>query len=195
MVKPSLCSRKSLRPSAFGLRRTTGSAFSGPPRSGYRGITLRGLQRHAVPLDEHHLTALSHSAMALDVYAWLSQRLHRIEKGRGVPLPWTAVAEQFGGSGYERIRKFRDNFKVALAQVQTVYKSARVDVSGRGLMLWNSPPPVPPQTFPSATQYSAKQQWIEVVFHGHFGAQSTVTLGRYRGKTSQISRSLWGAIL
>ncbi len=110
---------------------------------------FESLQRHAVPLDEHHLTALSHSAMALDVYAWLSQRLHRIGKGRGVPLPWTAVAEQFGGSGYERIRKFRDNFKVALAQVQTVYKSARVDVSGRGLMLWNSPPPVAPKLFPA----------------------------------------------
>ncbi len=90
------------------------------------------LQRHAVPLDEHHLAALSHSAMALDVYAWLAQRLHRVGKGRGVPLPWTAVAAQFGGSGYERIRKFRDNFKVALGQVQTIYRGARVDVSDQG---------------------------------------------------------------
>ena len=76
------------------------------------------LQRHAVPLDQHHLAALSHSAMALDVYAWLAQRLHRVGKGKGTPLPWTAVAAQFGGSGYERIRKFRGNFKVALGQVR-----------------------------------------------------------------------------
>jgi hypothetical protein len=109
---------------------------------------FESLQRHAVPLDEHHLAALSHSAMALDVYAWLAQRLHRIGKGRGAPLPWTAVAAQFGGSGYERIRKFRDNFKVALGQVQTVYRAARIDVSDQGLTLWNSPPPVAPKLFP-----------------------------------------------
>lgn len=106
---------------------------------------FESLQRHAVPLDGHHLAALSHSAMGLDVYSWLAQRLHRVGKGRGVPLPWTAVAAQFGGSGYERIRKFRDNFKVALGQVKSVYRGARVDVSEKGLMLWNSPPPVPPK--------------------------------------------------
>ena len=109
---------------------------------------FESLQPHAVPLDEHHLAALSHSAMALDVYAWLAQRLHRIGKGTGLPLPWTAVAAQFGGSGYERIRKFRDNFKVALTQVQTVYRSARVDVNEQGLMLWNSPPPIAARLFP-----------------------------------------------
>jgi hypothetical protein len=64
-----------------------------------------------------------------------------------VPLPWTAIAAQFGGSGYERIRKFRDNFKVALGQVQTVYRAARIDVNDQGLMLWHSPPPVPPKLF------------------------------------------------
>ena len=33
---------------------------------------------HAVPLDERALTALAHSAMALDIYTWLAQRLHRV---------------------------------------------------------------------------------------------------------------------
>ena len=117
---------------------------------------FESLQRHAVPLDEHHLAALSHSAMALDVYAWLAQRLHRVGKGRGIPLPWTAVAAQFGGAGYERIRKFRDNFKVALGQVRTVYRTARVDVTEQGLMLWQSPPPVAPKLFPVRVGNSQK---------------------------------------
>ena len=117
---------------------------------------FESLQHHAVPLDERHLAALSHSAMALDVYSWLAQRLHRVGKGKGVPLPWPAVAAQFGGSGYERIRKFRDNFKIALAQVQTVYCVARVDVSEQGLMLWNSPPPVTPKLFPITFSNSQK---------------------------------------
>jgi Plasmid encoded RepA protein len=36
------------------------------------------LQEHAVPLNEADLAALAHSAMALDLYAWLAQRLHRV---------------------------------------------------------------------------------------------------------------------
>ena len=41
---------------------------------------FESLKAHAVPLDERALSALSHSAMGLDVYAWLAQRLHRIQK-------------------------------------------------------------------------------------------------------------------
>jgi len=36
------------------------------------------LKNHAVPLDEVAIAALSHNAMALDIYAWLAQRLHRV---------------------------------------------------------------------------------------------------------------------
>jgi hypothetical protein len=36
------------------------------------------LQQHVVPLDERHIAALAHTAMGLDVYAWLAQRLHRV---------------------------------------------------------------------------------------------------------------------
>jgi len=39
------------------------------------------LQNHAVPLDEQALGGLAHSAMALDTYAWLAQRLHRVPQG------------------------------------------------------------------------------------------------------------------
>ena len=39
------------------------------------------LQKHAVPLSERALAALSHSAMAVDIYTWLAQRLHRIPYG------------------------------------------------------------------------------------------------------------------
>jgi len=38
------------------------------------------LQNHAVPLDERALASLANSAMALDVYAWFAQRLHRIPR-------------------------------------------------------------------------------------------------------------------
>ena len=57
-------------------------------------------------------------------------------------MPWTSLADQFGGGSYEQIRDFRRVFNVALRQVLTVYKRARVNSNSRGLTLWNSPPPV-----------------------------------------------------
>jgi hypothetical protein len=99
------------------------------------------LQKHAVPLDERAIGALSHSAMALDVYAWLAQRLHRIPKPHRQFIPWTLVQAQFG-SDYGRLRKFREVFLVALRQVHAVYPAARIDVDDGGLLLHTSPPPV-----------------------------------------------------
>ena len=105
---------------------------------------FESLQRHAVPLDETHLAALSHSAMALDVYAWLAQRLHRIDRNKPGFVPWVSAADQFGG-GYDRLRAFRAVFKVALDQVLAVYRSAKVSTTAGGLTLRHSPPPVTPR--------------------------------------------------
>ena len=48
------------------------------------------LTRFAVPLDERAIAALAHSAMALDIYCWLAQRLHRIPEGKSQLVPWTS---------------------------------------------------------------------------------------------------------
>ena len=56
---------------------------------------FESLTRHAVPLDERAIAALAHSAMALDVYCWLAQRLHRIPEGKPQFVPWAALFEQF----------------------------------------------------------------------------------------------------
>lgn len=101
-------------------------------------VSLKG---HAVPLDEWALSALSHSAMALDLYAWLAQRLHRIPKPHRQFIPWPAVKEQFG-FGYQSLRKFRQVFMEALRQVSAVYPAAKIDVQDGGLLLHTSPPPV-----------------------------------------------------
>lgn len=122
------------------------------------------LMNHAVPLDETHIAALSHSALALDVYTWLAQRLHRIPAGKPARVSWAALHGQFGqGYNPERIDKFRQVFRVALKEVLTVYKAARVEDDDRraaprlysqnggyvlrekpakGLLLHNSAPPV-----------------------------------------------------
>jgi hypothetical protein len=99
------------------------------------------LQCHAVPLDERAVAALSHSAMGLDIYAWVAQRLHRVEPGKPSFIPWSALKEQFGHQ-YGRMDNFKRVFRQTLDMVLTQYRAARIELDGRGMMLRNSPPPI-----------------------------------------------------
>jgi Plasmid encoded RepA protein len=106
---------------------------------------FESLLSHAVPLDERALAALSHSAMALDIYAWLAQRLHRITLGQKAFISWPALQSQFGWH-YMRLRDFRRVFREALVQVLSQYRGARLDLGEGGMSLWASPPPVKGRT-------------------------------------------------
>lgn len=102
---------------------------------------FESLMSHAVPLNEVAVSRLSHSAMALDTYAWLAQRLHRIEKAEPVLISWASLSEQFGG-GYAQLREFRRVFKRTLSQVKVIYPDASFDLSQAGIRLEHSRPPV-----------------------------------------------------
>ncbi len=99
------------------------------------------LAKFAVPLDERAIAALSHSAIALDIYCWLAQRLHRIPVGKPQFIPWPSLHEQFG-QGYARLRKFREFYLGILPQIKAAYPAAAFDADGRGMMLFHSEPPV-----------------------------------------------------
>jgi hypothetical protein len=99
------------------------------------------LQQHAVPLNEADLAALAHSALAIDLYSWLAQRLHRVNPNRPAFIQWPALKQQFGPD-YNLMQNFKKKFRVALRQVQARYKAARIEVDGYGMRLHNSPPPV-----------------------------------------------------
>lgn len=100
---------------------------------------FNSLVNQAVPLDERAIASLAHSALALDVYAWMAQRLHRMPSTKPQLVPWTALYEQFG-QGYQALRFFRRDFLKTLSQVKTAYPTARFDADGRGMTLWQSPP-------------------------------------------------------
>jgi hypothetical protein len=100
---------------------------------------FKSLSKHAVPLDERAVSALSHSAMALDIYAWLAQRLYRIDKPQFIT--WKALKEQFGWN-HRRMNNFRAVFISALEQVHSQYRAGRFDIDGGGMTLFSSPPPV-----------------------------------------------------
>jgi replication initiator protein len=102
---------------------------------------FESLTRHAVPLDERAVAALSHSAMGLDIYAWLAQRLHRVEIGKPTFIPWMSLKEQFGWH-YQHMRKFKQVFRYTIDIVLTQYRAARVELDEHGMTLRNSPPPV-----------------------------------------------------
>lgn len=107
---------------------------------------FQSLMAQAVPVDEEHIKPLSHNSMALDIYSWLAQRLHRIPVEKPQCVSWLALHAQFGqGYNPERLDKFRQVFREALGKVLAVYTAARVedDEAGparrhfrNGKMLW-----------------------------------------------------------
>lgn len=99
------------------------------------------LTRHAVPLDERAIGALANSPMALDVYAWLAQRLCRIKSNKPQLVTWVNLHAQFGAE-YNLIRIFRQSFKHILKTVKAQYPAACFDLDSRGMLLAASPPPV-----------------------------------------------------
>jgi hypothetical protein len=99
------------------------------------------LALHAVPLDHRALSALKHSALALDVYTWLAHRLCRIKKAEGIKLSWSNLRDQFGQE-YRDPKNFKKEFRQALRQVLAVYPDARIEAAGGGLIMRPSKPPL-----------------------------------------------------
>ena len=124
-------------------------------RGGERSPTTARLSRpyfesllsRAVPLNESAIWCLSHNAMAMDIYAWLAQRLHRIDPEKGdVLVPWPRLHDQFG-AGYRDLSKFRQVFKPTIAQVHAVYPQAKFGLGSGGMTLRHSRPPVARKRF------------------------------------------------
>jgi len=97
------------------------------------------VRNHAVSLWEPAIRQLQGHPLALDVYVWLSYRLHSL--GKVTPVSWVALFDQFGG-GYTRIRDFRKRFAEVITLVLAVYPDAKVETNTEGLILHPSPAPV-----------------------------------------------------
>ena len=103
------------------------------------------LCKRAIPLDIRALGALKNSPMAIDLYSWLAQRLHRVPEG-GQFIPWTAIKRQFGGN-YKTMKKFKEKFRLTLQQVKLQYRDAKiVEDKNKGFNLYTSPSPIPKKT-------------------------------------------------
>jgi hypothetical protein len=119
---------------------------------------FNSLVNHAIPLDERALAALSHNAMALDIYAWLAQRLHRINPAKAQFVGWKDLKDQFG-SGYSEMYKFKQIFRKYLKLTMLQYPQGRLEEEkNKGLWLYHSPSPIERKTFiiPSPSQKPLK---------------------------------------
>jgi hypothetical protein len=97
------------------------------------------LTEHAVPLSEEAISRLKHSSLALDLYVWLTYRLHPLKKETTVP--WHALSDHFGAESNHRLLAYR--LKEVLKDVVAVYPEADVEPTNRGLLLRPSKPSVP----------------------------------------------------
>jgi len=99
------------------------------------------LTAHALPLDPRAIRALQSSALALDIYTWLANRLCRVRDNRGTMLSWSNLKQQFGQE-YTTSKNFKHAFKKELTRVLCVYPDAKVEPVIGGLRLYPSPPPI-----------------------------------------------------
>jgi Plasmid encoded RepA protein len=107
---------------------------------------FESLLTHAIPLDERALSALSHNSMALDIYAWLVQRLHRVDPSKPQFVSWQNLKEQFG-NGYGEMWKFKQVFRKTLNTARLQYPQAHLaEDKNKGFNLYSSPPPIPLKT-------------------------------------------------
>jgi hypothetical protein len=117
-----------------------------PSRVQLNNEYYESLREHAIPLDDRALAALSHNAMALDIYSWLAQRLHRIDPNGRQYITWDSMKQQFG-QGYERMIDFKRVFRKTLLLVRSQYYGAKIEeVPDKGFNLMQSAPPVEPKT-------------------------------------------------
>lgn len=96
---------------------------------------------HRIPVNLRALGALQ-APLAMDLYVWLTYRLHALAKP--VTVPWRALHLQCG-SQTRRVPAFRLHVLQKLPSVLTVYPEARVEEADdqSGLVLKPSPPHIP----------------------------------------------------
>lgn len=104
---------------------------------------FKKLKEHPVPIWEPALRQISSKSMTIDIYIWLSYRLHVIEKP--TPISWLSLFSQFGSS-FSALKHFKPEFVRNLTFALAVYPEARIEENANGLVLYPSPSPIPSNT-------------------------------------------------
>ena len=131
-----------------------------------------------VPLDMRPLIALKQSPLAIDLYLWLSHRLHSLKSaGKSeVTIPLALLKEQFGAE-YNRVDNFKAAFTEALEKVKEVMPNLEYTMEKKALVLRLSQAPLAigprdrPRRNPALDQVNRispkTRAWFETAFPGH----------------------------
>lgn len=111
------------------------------------------LADHPVPVDLKVISRLR-KPMALDIYWWLTKRVYGLHEP--VAITWQRLYQQFGNDT-ATIRKFKQSFKEALADVLEVYP-CRVTVGPQRVTVFPSQTSVPTT---AQTRHREKQERLE----------------------------------
>ncbi len=103
-------------------------------------VFYQHLRAFPVSVDKASVMTIRSSSMAIDLYLWLSYRLHSLTSEKAIS--WSALKGQFGG-GVNHMRNFKPLFNENLQLALSVYRSANVSTTPIGIILKPSPPPVP----------------------------------------------------
>ncbi|HZZ84890.1 MAG TPA: replication protein RepA [Anaeromyxobacteraceae bacterium] len=93
--------------------------------------------RSSVPFDLRVVRELArqHNCLGIDLYGWLTHKQFQLARtGRSALVPWTSLAQQFGGD-YGRTRDFKRRFLAALTVVERLYPGAMAVPQARGLFI------------------------------------------------------------
>lgn len=104
---------------------------------------FQALKQHPVPISEKAIKMLSEASAALDVYIWLTYRLHNLKKSERIS--YNALRDQFGAE-YDRLFDFKRRFQFPLKKALAVYPDAKVDIDDDGITLHPSRPAIASQT-------------------------------------------------
>ena len=97
------------------------------------------LSKHALPVNTHAIRAFAGSPRKIDIYYWLTHRLHNLNAP--LHISWDALREQFG-EGYNRDRAFRAQFREELEHIREVFPKVPAKLSEKGLTIQPADPSV-----------------------------------------------------
>jgi hypothetical protein len=101
------------------------------------------LRERPVPVAEQAIRELTARCMALDIYLWLSYRLHALD--RPIDISWAALFRQFSGE-IARMKHWLPKFRSDFALAAAAYSDARAWLMPNGARLEPSLPPLAPCT-------------------------------------------------
>jgi len=87
------------------------------------------------PIDMDIVKQLKGSTHHLDIYAFLSERLHKIPEGETENIEWKSIANLFGRGQGDKRRFYREKFKPNLEHVLKIYPNAHVEYEKKHLVL------------------------------------------------------------